>query len=163
MYIVLQHVHSTVEDYYRKEYSEAIYGIKGSLENCFLQENFLFIRKIETLLLDSANGKEVVVPQDICMYQKDIDFSKLSLHLKMLPDAIKAVPLDGITIREVIRVQTLCDVFNKQASFKTMLSEVHKLVQLYLTVPVTTATAEQFFRDEAYKYVSEELDDPSTS
>ena len=64
------------------------------------------------------------------MYQKDFDFSKLSLHLKMLPDAIKVVPLDGITIREVTRVQILCDVFNKQASFKTMLSEVHKLVQL---------------------------------
>ena len=42
-------------------------------------------------------------------------------------------------------VQTLCDVFNKQASFKTMLSEVHKLVLLYLTVPVTTATAERSF------------------
>ena len=42
-------------------------------------------------------------------------------------------------------VQTLCDVFNKQASFKTILSEVHKLVLLYLTVPVTTATAERSF------------------
>ena len=42
-------------------------------------------------------------------------------------------------------VQTLCDVFNKQTSFKTMLSEVHKLVLLYLTVPVTTATAECSF------------------
>ena len=42
-------------------------------------------------------------------------------------------------------VQTLCDVFSKQASFKTMLSEVHKLVLLYLTVPVTTATAERSF------------------
>ena len=38
-------------------------------------------------------------------------------------------------------VQTLCDAFNKQASFKTMLSEVHKLVLLYLTVPVTTANS----------------------
>ena len=79
------------------------------------------------------------------MYQKDIDFSKLSLHLKMLPDAFKAVPLDGITICEVTRVQTLCDVFNKKASFKKMLSEFHKLVLLYLTVPVTTATAEHNF------------------
>ena len=39
-------------------------------------------------------------------------------------------------------MQTLCDVFNKQASFKTMLSEVHKLV---LLVPITTATAECSF------------------
>ncbi len=72
-----QHVYITVEDYYRKEYFEVIDAIKGSLEDRFLQENFLFVRKIETLLIDSANGKEVVVPQDICtMYQKDIDFRK---------------------------------------------------------------------------------------
>ena len=55
--------------------------------------------------------------------------------------------LDGL-------VQTLGDVFNKQASFNTMLSEVHKLMLLYLTVPVTSATAEQFFWVEAYKNVS---------
>ena len=42
-------------------------------------------------------------------------------------------------------VQTLCDVFNKQASFKMILSEVHKLVLPCLTVPVTTATAERSF------------------
>ena len=137
-------IHSTVEDFYRKEYSEAIDGIKGSLENCILQENFLFVPKIETLLIHSANWKEVVVPQAICMYQKNIDFSKLRLHLKMLPDAIKAVPLDEITICEVTRVQILCDVF-KASQFQKMLSEVHKLVLLYLTVPVTTTTAEHIF------------------
>ena len=87
-----------------------------------------------------------MVPQDICtIYRKDIDFNKLVLHLKMLPDAIKAVPLDGWQIHEVTKVQTICDVFNKQTSFKVMLSEVHKLVLLYLTVPVTTATAERSF------------------
>ena len=78
------------------------------------------------------------------IYRKDIDFNKLVLHLKMLPDAIKAVPLDGMQIHEVTKVQTICDVFNKQTSFKVM-SEVHKLVLLYLTVPVTTASAECTF------------------
>ena len=63
----------------------------------------------------------------------------------MLRDTIKAVPLDGMQIHEVTKVQTICDVFNKQTSFKVMLSEVHKLVLLYLTVPVTTATAERIF------------------
>ena len=42
-------------------------------------------------------------------------------------------------------MQTICDVFNKQTCFKVMLSEVHKLVLLYLTVPVTIATAERSF------------------
>ena len=76
---------------------------------------------------------------------KDIDVKKLELHLKMLPDAIKTVSLDGMQIRKVTRVQTICNVFNKQTSFKALLSEVHKLVLLYLTIPVTTATAGRSF------------------
>ena len=50
-------------------------------------------------------------------YRKDIDFNKLVLHLKMLPDAIKVVPLDGMQIREVTKVQTIltCSI-SKQVS-----------------------------------------------
>ena len=35
--------------------------------------------------------------------------------------------------------------FNQQSSIKALLSEVHKLILIYLTIPVTTATAEQSF------------------
>lgn len=77
------------------------------------------------------------------MYKDDIDFQKLKLHLQMLPDAVKATPLDGIYVRKVTRVQTICDIFNEQPSVKALLSEVHKLILIYLTIPVTTATAER--------------------
>ena len=39
-----------------------------------------------------------------CM-KEIIDMQKLKLHLQLLPDAIKSMPLDGIPIREVTRVQ----------------------------------------------------------
>ena len=55
------------------------------------------------------------------------------------------VSLDGIPIKQVTWVQTLCEVFNQQQSLKTFLTEVHKLIQLYLTIPVRTASSEYNF------------------
>ena len=51
----------------------------------------------------------------------------------------------GIPIKQVTRIQTLCEVFNLQSTFKILLSEVHKLLRIYLTIPVTTSTAERNF------------------
>ena len=70
-----------------------------------MQETFLLVRKIESLLLDSANDKDVSIPEKIRdLYEGDINFRKLKLHLQMLPDAVKSTPLNGIPIREVTRV-----------------------------------------------------------
>ena len=62
-----------------------------------------------------------------------------------MPDAIKATPLYGISIKQVTRVQTLCQVFNNQPSLKILLTKVHKLLRIYLTIPLTTSTAERSF------------------
>ena len=143
-------------------YQLAIDSITGDLENRFQQEGFSIIRKVEHLLLDSANAKEVVIPDEIhTFYNADIDFEKLELQLQLLPDAIKAVPLQGIAITQVTKVQTICDVgiaitqvtkvqticdvFQEQSSLNVMLSEIHKLILIFLTVPITTATAERSF------------------
>ena len=67
---------------------------------------------------------------------------KLKLHLQLLPDAINLMPLDGIPIREVTQEQTICD---NQPTLKKSITEVHKLLKLYLTIPVTTASAERNF------------------
>ena len=39
----------------------------------------------------------------------------------------------------------LCEVFNVRKLLKTMLSEVDRLVRLYLTIPLTTCTLEGSF------------------
>ena len=141
-----QHEFTSVDEFYRKEYFEVIDNVTGLLENRFQQEGFLLMRKMERLLLDSANSREVVIADEIKnLYSADIDFDKLSLQLKLLPDAIKAVPLQGIRITQVTKLQTICTVFEEQHSLKVILSEIHKLIRIYLTVPVTTATAERSF------------------
>ena len=137
---------TSVEEYYRKDYFQAIDEVKGDLEKRFRQKNFLFVQSIENLLLDSANGKAFSLPEDIStLYQNDIDMTKLNIQLQMLQEAINSTPLDGIRIREVTRLPTICDVFNEQPTFKRLLTEVHKLLKIYLTIPVTTATAERIF------------------
>ena len=56
------HVFSNVEDLYRKEYFQAIDCVKGELERRFHQDNFLLVRNIETILINSANGKTLFFP-----------------------------------------------------------------------------------------------------
>ena len=38
--------------------------------------------------------------ETVDMYERDIDMAKLKLHLQLLPDAIKSVPSDGISLEK---------------------------------------------------------------
>ena len=67
---------------------------------------------------------------------------KLSLQLQILPDAIRSNAKD---LQEVTQVQRICDVLNEQPGIKKLLTEVHKLIRNYYTIPVTTASAECSF------------------
>ena len=141
-----QHSFSSVEEYYRKQYYEAIDNVKGDLHRRFQQDNFSFVRSIETLLTDSANGKSISIsPKFKRLYGNDINMEKLLIHLQMLQDVVKSVRLDGILIKQATRVHTLCDIFNHQPGLKNILTEVHKLLKIYLTIPVTTSSAERSF------------------
>ena len=42
-------------------------------------------------------------------------------------------------------MRTICDAMNQVLSTKDLFSEVHHLLQFFLTVPVTTATSERTF------------------
>lgn len=67
---------------------------------------------------------------------------KLSLQLQILPDAIRSNAKD---LKEVTKVGTICDVLNEQPGIQKLLTEVHKLIKVYYTIPVTTASAERSF------------------
>ena len=66
-------------------------------------------------------------------------------YLAMVLFVLSSVSLDGILIKQVTHL-TLCEVFNQQQSLKTFLTEVHQLLKLYLTIPVTTASSKRNFR-----------------
>ena len=48
-------------------------------------------------------------------------------------------------IKKVTNVRTIAEAMNKSTIYKGMLGEVDKLLKLYFTFPVTTATAERSF------------------
>ena len=99
---------------------------------------------MEQLLLLAANGEFTSVPESLTsLYAADFDLRRLDTQLKMLPDFIK-IAMDG-SVKRVTSIRTICEALNKSPIGKEMLSEVAKLLRIYLTIPVTTATAERSF------------------
>ena len=58
---------------------------------------------------------------------------------------IKTANSDSIPVTKVTSIRTIAEAMNTSDIYKTMLSVVNKLLQLYFTFPVTTATAERPF------------------
>ena len=79
------------------------------------------------------------------MYKDDIDINKLKIQLSLLPDVLKTYEEHKMGIKKVTMVKTVCEMFNVCKFPKTMLSEVDKVLRLYLTLPLTSATAERCF------------------
>ena len=74
-----------------------------------------------------------------------MNMDRLQTQLTMLPDLVKSTELEGKQISKVTNIRTLYDIFNASPIVKGLLSEVHSLLILYMTLPVTSATAERTF------------------
>ena len=139
--------YTSPQEYYRRLYYEVFDLLVNELSRCFDQKTFDILEEFERLLLDSCNGTTVQPSSSFKkMYQSDISMDRLSLQLPMLPDLVKtANEKHNMGIRRVTSINTLCEVFEKCSFAKTMLSEVSKLLRIYLTVPLSSATAERTF------------------
>ena len=127
-------------------YFEDFEIIEGELQQRFAQENFSFATHKDELSLNSVNGKAInLLERKKSIHSNYLDTDKLIVQLCMLSGVVKTTLLDGITIEQVTRIQTLCQVFNNQPSMKILLSEIHNLLRIYLTNSVTTSTAECSF------------------
>ena len=133
-------------DRYRHIYYEALELVAGEVERRFDQPDLCVIKDLEVLLLSAANGElgEGYTSDALSSYiEGDVDQPRLKVQLKMIPDMIKTA-FDG-SIKKVTTMRTLTDAMNKSEIYKRMLSEVDKLLKIYLTFPVTSATAERAF------------------
>ena len=139
--------YTSPQEYYRRLYYEVLDLLVNELSRRFDQKTFDILEEFERLLLDSCNGTTVLPSSSFKkMYQSDISMDRLSLQLPMLPDLVKtANEKHNMGIRRVTSINTLCEVFEKCSFAKTMLSEVSKLLRIYLTVPLSSATAERTF------------------
>ena len=139
------HEFEAPRDYFRQQYFEACDLLLGELDDRFDQKSVLSsVMALENTLLNSANGvnyEELAILEESC-YKDDFDFTKLKCHLALLADTVKlAIPY----IKKVTSIRTICDAMNSQSVYKSMLPEVYKLLRLYLTIPITTATSERTF------------------
>ena len=75
-------------------------------------------------------------------FETDIDCGRLGHQLHLVHDAVRTTLPE---VRQVTNIRTVCEAFNKNAVTKTLLEEVHKLLRLYLTLPVASATSERTF------------------
>jgi hypothetical protein len=138
------HHPSTPTDLYRQKYFQVLDVVCEEIKRRF--DHLKIVADTESLLLDSANGMDRDVPQSIVdMYSGDMDMARLTLHLKMLPDIVKQYGYTvGLPIKKVTSIRTLCDALSTGGG-KQLLSQVHTLLQLFLTIPVTIATSERTF------------------
>ena len=57
---------------------------------------------------------------------------------------VDVIHLASPQVKEMTSIRTICDAM-KCDPYRSMLSEVHKLLRLYLTVPITSSTSERAF------------------
>ena len=75
------------------------------------------------------------------VFKDDLDYDRLEKHLGVLVDVIhQALP----EVKKVTSVHTICEAM-KSPPYRIMLSEVHKSLRLYLTVPITSFKSERAF------------------
>ena len=95
-----------------------------------------------TLADASADDAPLIPPKIHDSYNKDIDMRRLERQLRVLPDLLNSCP---DIASKVTRVRTLANMVAAAPLASSMFSEVDKLVRIYLTIPVTTATGERSF------------------
>ena len=137
---------ATPQDYFRHQYFQALDLLIAGLDDRFDQSEVLGpVLDLENLLLKSANGANFnlhLASLKSSCYKDDFNWEQLNIQLLMYGNLVKeALPM----VKEVTNICTICDAMNKSNTYKTMLPEVHNLLRLYLTIPITSATSERSF------------------
>ena len=141
------HRYISPKDKYRHDYFEMLELATGEIERRFEQPDFVKIKEIESLLLNAANGKKVeVIPElDSKFLENDVDAERLKVQLLMVADMIKIALVDRMAVKEVTNMRTIADAMQQSETCKGMLTEIDKILRMYFTFPVSSATAEISF------------------
>ena len=139
------HRYKTPKERYRHIYFEVLDVIKGEVERRFNQDDCEMVQKLESLLIDAANGKPSTPDESLLVFlEKDINKAKFLSQLTMVSDLIKNA-FDSSPIKHVTSIRTIADAMNTSDIYKKMLEQIHIVLKIYFTIPVTTATAERSF------------------
>ena len=99
---------------------------------------------LESLFLKATNGEDSREESKLVkdsVFNDNLSFNKLERQLAILVDTVHlAFP----EVKKVTSARTICEAMQAHAN-RELLSEVHKLIRLYLTIPITLATSERTF------------------
>lgn len=148
---VVPEISQTCADLYRKQYRNVIDEILKALDDRFKQSVFPLLCQVQEFLIMVVNGCDAITVEKICseihdFTVDDVDCDRLKQECTMIPDFFQTVIRDKeMGIKKVTKISTIVDVFNTQPIGKSLFHQYNRLLKLYLTVPVTTATAERSF------------------
>ena len=132
------------------QYFQVLDLITGEISRRFNQKTLALPLAVEEVLISAANKSDdatVEVPAEVAKaYANDVNVSKLKHQLQMLPDLASAYKqTENLKLLKISTIRTIADMLQKVPMANEMFGEVDKLVRLYFTIPVTTATAERTF------------------
>ena len=136
--------HQCPKEHYRQIFFEVLDVICNELVRRFDQKDFKMVVDLEQAIVRAGNGEKGVLPEAIKdLYKDDIDMDRLATHLHMLQDVLKRYGESAGRTIKVTNVRTVCQAMNDVPGAKALLSEIHRFLKLFLTIPVTTATSER--------------------
>ena len=141
------HQYLTPKDKCRHMYFETLELAFGEVERRFQQSDLSVVKEIELLLVNAANNDAIEPISEVVLdyLGNDVDHNRFKVQLLMLPDMIKTAFSNDVSVKKVTNVRTIADAMEQSEIYKGMLSEINKVLILYFTFPVTSATAERSF------------------
>lgn len=132
------HEFSSPADFYRKMYFEVLDKVIGCIEQRFTKDTMAHLSNMELFLTQQNNETSSNYVKNF--YGDDFDMDRLILHRNMLLDIAQTKNYKLNSVEDVVSfITTHCE------STKDMIPEVIKLLNIILTIPVSTCTAERSF------------------
>ena len=135
-------MHSSIEEYYRVVYFEAIDLVVEAITERFDQPGYRIYSNLENLILKTCKGQDYA--GELCsaceFYGDDLDKLQLSAQLPLLASLINDTQEQELTIHNIVKI--LSKLTSAQ---KCAFSQVFIVMKLLLVMPATNACSERSF------------------
>jgi hypothetical protein len=136
-----QYYPETARDKFRQMYNEFIDTAVSCITDRFDNPAFTLFKQIESVLLHCANNNDSIPEEDvraICNhFGDDCDYEKLTRQLGLLKDICES--------EHVSHIDTVVSKLKNMGKCSMLMSEVTRLLRLYLVIPASSASAERSF------------------
>ena len=134
------HTYQLPKDRYRHIHFETLELAFGEVERRFDQSDLVIVKEIE--LLNTANGEVNPIPDCVLKFlENDVDIERLKFQLAMVTNMIKTTFTGQYAVTKVTNIRTIA----QSEIYREMLTEIDKILKIYFTFPVTSATEERIF------------------